>query len=135
MAKIAVYMITHNVTGRMYIGRSKKLEQRLRTHFSLLRNGKHSVEDMQKDYDDYGDDYTVTILSEDAPSGLEIKLMDEYHSTERSVGYNYKDPHVTTKARMEKRATVKTRMNKLLKGLTESQYLYAYTLLSGLFKE
>lgn len=131
-----VYMITHNPTGRMYIGRSEKVERRLKTHFSLLEKGKHPVEDMQKDYEEHGNDYTISILGEDTGcNNLEIKMMDKYNSTTRGIGYNYNDPHVMNIVRINQRATPKTELNRLIKKLDDAQIQEAYTLLSERFKE
>ena len=72
-----VYMILHNPTGRMYIGQSTKVEQRIKHHMTMLRAGKHPVEDMQKDFNEFGEDYTITILgSAVGHYTVEIVMMD-----------------------------------------------------------
>ena len=108
-----VYMIRHNVTGRMYIGRTKDVQGRIKQHLYFLRRGKHRVEDMQEDYDKYGENYSVTILGRtDTRLTLETEMMDKYRSTTRGIGYNYKDPHVTTKIRNTERANRRQRTHK-----------------------
>lgn len=89
-----VYAIRHNVTGRMYIGSSWDVERRYRNHINLLRQGKHTVEDMQKDFDEYGDNYSFSILDvirnfEDR--NKEYEWMQRFNTFVRGVGYNYKD--------------------------------------------
>lgn len=126
-----VYMIRHNITGRMYIGRTENVNKRVYQHFCLLKRGKHSVEDMQSDFDAYGDNFTISVLGYENYSnrGFETQMMDKYKSTTRGVGYNYKDPHITAK----KRETVKSKLHKLVDALDEKQVAYSYTLLSKLF--
>lgn len=98
-------MIRHNITGRMYIGRSSKLQKRLYSHLSALRAGRHPVSDLQKDFDTFGDDFTVSVLGKADRShpNLEIEMMEKYQSTVRGIGYNYNDPHVTNKNRNTKK--------------------------------
>lgn len=95
-----IYKITHNVTGRMYIGRTSKFDRRIKLHLSALRSGRHSVEDMQKDFDDFGEDYTIEILDEikiGESFRKEYEYMDLYNSRIRGIGYNYKDNHCLPK--------------------------------------
>ena len=90
-----VYMITHNITKRMYVGSTKNFKLRIRNHLYKLYNGTHPVEDMQKDFDIYGDDYTIEIVGNInlLERNLEYETMDKYNSRVRGVGYNYKDNH------------------------------------------
>ena len=131
-----VYMIRHNVTGRMYIGRSENVPLRIKQHFWQLRAGKHPIEDMQNDFEVYGNDFTVSILGEvdNDHLKLEIEMMDKYNSTTRGVGYNYKDPHITVAIRnSKKKRSTRAKLIGLIDSMTEEQKIYAYTLLSKLF--
>ena len=131
-----VYMIRHNVTGRMYIGKSQNVPKRIYNHFILLQSGKHTVEDMQKDFNDYGNDFTISFLGEANSSNLnlEIEMMEKYHSTVRGIGYNYKDPHITAAIRnATKKRNPKAMICKLVRTLDDEQAEYAYTLLSKIF--
>lgn len=87
-----VYVIRHKVTDRMYVGSSKDVNRRISVHINALRRGKHPVEDMQKDFDIYGENYIIEIF-EDVNDKFEYDLMDKYNSRVRGVGYNYKDNH------------------------------------------
>jgi hypothetical protein len=63
---------------------------------AFLKKGKHSVEDMQADYDKYGENYTISILDEITGESYremcrEFELMYEHESYIRGKGYNYKD--------------------------------------------
>lgn len=135
-----VYMIRHNVTGRMYIGRSGKLQKRIYQHLCLLRAGKHPVEDMQKDFDEYGEDFTISVLGAENISNryFEIEMMEKYRSIERGIGYNYKDPHVTNRKCNEKKkqgSPAKEDLINLIEQMTDIETVYAYTFLSKLFKK
>ena len=88
-----IYSIKCNKTGKEYIGRTENFESRVKRHMSLLRNGKHSIEDMQNDFDEYGD-FTVTILEEITDfkdRKREYELIESHKSYLRENGYNYKD--------------------------------------------
>lgn len=89
-----VYAIRHNATNRVYIGSSCHVDKRLKSHIFALRARKHPIEDMQADFDKYGEDYTFTILEdvlvyEDRVK--EYEWMLKYQSQIRGIGYNYKD--------------------------------------------
>ncbi len=87
-----VYVIRHKVTDRMYVGSSKNVNRRISAHINALRRGKHPVEDMQKDFDIYGENYIFEIF-EETDHKFEYRLMDRYNSRIRGIGYNYKDNH------------------------------------------
>ena len=132
-----IYMIRHNMTGRMYIGRSKRPDERTKHHFVLLRAGKHPVEDMQKDFDEYGDDFSITILCDSTryDNNSEIEMMEKYRSCVRGIGYNYNDPHIKARGRGAWQKSTKRKIHDLVDTLNEDQINYAYTLLSKLYGE
>ena len=89
-----VYAIRHNVTNRVYIGSSYHVDRRFNDHLAALRSHRHSVEDMQADFDKYGDDFTLTILDHIATiadKNKEYEWMQKNQSYIRGVGYNYND--------------------------------------------
>lgn len=95
---ITIYAIQHCPTGRIYVGRTNSLEQRLEAHFRSLRSGSHPNELMQSDYNEYGNDYEVFVLEvvEDSypiKRDAEFKWMDKLNTGDKRIGYNYKDPH------------------------------------------
>ena len=60
----AVYGIRNKYNGRMYVGSSKNLKNRILRHFSMLRNGTHKNRKIQKDFNRYGEDaFEVVTLS------------------------------------------------------------------------
>lgn len=89
-----IYSIKHNATGREYIGCTANFDKRIKAHMSSLRGGRHPVEDMQADFDKYGNDYTVCVLEEITAyceRAREYELIKEHESYVRGKGYNYKD--------------------------------------------
>ena len=100
-----VYAIQHNKTKKIYVGSSNKPEERYRSHIRNLKRGEHSVEDMQADFDKYGEDYSFFILekvaSKRVDSGYgstissehkaEYEWMIKLGTTDRAIGYNYGD--------------------------------------------
>lgn len=89
-----IYAIQHNVTKRIYIGSSANVDKRYLNHIYRLRGGKHNVEDMQRDFYEYGEDFSVYILDEITEYkelNKEYQYMQKYNSLERGIGYNYLD--------------------------------------------
>ena len=89
-----VYAIRHNVTNRVYIGSSCRVDRRFQQHISAVRCHRHPVEDMQADFDQHGDNFTLTVLDHIATSEDLYKEYDWMHKNRsyiRGVGYNYKD--------------------------------------------
>ena len=92
-----VYVIQHNVTKRCYVGSSFNVEHRYRNHLYQLRLHKHINEDMQKDFDTYGEDYTFKVvdrIDEFEERSKEYKWMMKLNSGDRKNGYNYNDPFI-----------------------------------------
>ena len=97
-----VYAIRHNVTDRVYIGSSCNVDKRFKEHLYALKAHNHVVDDMQRDYDEYGKDYTFTILdriNDSSEDEKEYEWMDKYQSFVRGIGYNYKDHHRSQRAK------------------------------------
>lgn len=96
--EITIYAIQHCPTGRIYVGRTGAFETRMKAHFNALRKNMHPNELMQKDYNEYGDDYEIFILEtleNKYPQirDAEFRWMDELGTGDERIGYNYKDPH------------------------------------------
>lgn len=112
-----IYCIKHNVTGKEYIGRTGAFENRIACHMGLLRNGKHPVEDMQSDFNVYGNDYTITILEEITDKEQrkrEHELMLSRGSHIRGKGYNYKDECNRCRTRRKAENETKCRKNPII---------------------
>jgi predicted GIY-YIG superfamily endonuclease len=46
---IGIYKITNNITGKVYIGQSERLDERFGEHVSKLEAGKHTNKSFQDD--------------------------------------------------------------------------------------
>ena len=89
-----IYAIQHNVTKKIYVGSSNDVENRYLSHVYALRNQKHSVEDLQEDFNVYGEDFSLFLLDEIRDfeeRHKEFAYMKKYNSHIRGQGYNYKD--------------------------------------------
>lgn len=134
--KKQIYKIQHNVTGRMYIGSTKNFEARIAAHLWKLKAGNHPVEDMQEDFNKYGNDYTISIIGEIANNDekqKEYDEMDKCNSCVRGIGYNYNDTRIATKKRFSEKRNIKEKLKYFVGTLDDSQAEYAYTLLLKLF--
>lgn len=92
-----IYAIQHNKTKRIYIGSSADVPTRYWNHIYRFRSGKHNIKDMQKDFDDFGEDFSLFILDEINSYADRIKdheWMKKYQSYIRGKGYNYNDKAV-----------------------------------------
>lgn len=92
-----VYAIRHNTTNKVYIGSSCNVDRRFLQHLYALRSHSHPVADMQKDFDEHGEDYTMTILDtikDSSEDCKEYKWMETYQSFVPNEGYNYQDMKV-----------------------------------------
>lgn len=100
-----VYAITNTVTGRIYIGSTSNIEERFRSHINALRRGNHPNRDMQSDYDEYGDHFRFTIVDHVSSYEQRVKeceWMDRLHTGVRQIGYNFNDPHYTSRGRRKR---------------------------------
>ena len=89
-----VYAIQHNITKKIYIGSSRDVENRYMSHMWMLRRNAHSVPDMQNDFNEYGENYSLFILDEEkdiTEANKEYQWMKKYNTLVEGVGYNYKD--------------------------------------------
>lgn len=97
-----VYVIRNLITGKVYVGSSYNIKGRLRRHLVALRGGKHSVEDMQKDYNEYGELFLISVVDKINTYNekyKEYEWMKRLNSYKREVGYNYKDKYSFNKDR------------------------------------
>lgn len=97
-----VYAIRHNTTNKVYIGSSCNVDRRFLQHLYALRSHKHPVWDMQKDFNEHGEDYTMTILDtikDASESEKEYEWMEKYQSFVQDIGYNYQDVKVRRKGK------------------------------------
>lgn len=92
----AVYALRCNATGKMYIGSTAHLDSRLRQHMTALRENKHPVSNMQKDYNKHGGDFSVCVLADYLPNDTTRTKIESLYMTilgtrNPESGYNYLD--------------------------------------------
>jgi hypothetical protein len=54
MKVYGIYKITNLINYKVYIGKSKDCKNRLKNHFSFLKNGKHGNKHLQNSFNKYG---------------------------------------------------------------------------------
>lgn len=89
-----VYVLRHNVTGKLYIGSTTDLGSRIYAHIRNLRAHRHPTAALQKDFDLYGDDLSFAIIAEcDAGSlrRIEKLYMTILDTRNPEKGYNDQD--------------------------------------------
>ncbi len=95
-----VYAIQHNVTGRIYVGSTKNTTKRYLAHMNDLKKGKHCNRAMQKDFNKYGEDYSLYVLDtidSYEQRDMEYYWMEKLKTYDPRIGYNKNDPHFRRK--------------------------------------
>ena len=120
-----VYAIRHNKTNRVYIGSSKHPEVRIKSHMTALRGGFHIVEDMQSDFDLYGEDYTISfleVITKYEDRFHEYDWMKLFNSHIRGTGYNYKDRYLQER-KIDPKVEYRKSINALLRETDDVELL------------
>ena len=90
-----IYAIQHNVTDRIYVGITEDVGRRVKLHFSELKGHRHHNYEMQKDFDEFGFDYSVFVLEFSVLPGNRWKeryYIETLHTDDPAIGYNGNDP-------------------------------------------
>jgi len=91
----SIYAIRCKANGRVYIGRTSKISERIQTHFSELKRKKYSSKLMIEDFEKYGkENFEIYILEENVPwesRFKEYEYMRTYNSFDEKYGYNRGD--------------------------------------------
>lgn len=85
-----IYMIKNLINGRIYIGQSKHISERVKTHKKDLRNGYHHNEHLQNAYNKYGlDNFSFELVESCSIEDLDERerFWIEYYDSFES-GYN-----------------------------------------------
>lgn len=93
----SIYAIRCNSTGRLYIGMSRRVGERVDEHLQALRRKDHQVKLLQADFDAYGkEDFSFFVLEEGLTDRearqREQDYMDEYDTRNPDHGYNKTHP-------------------------------------------
>lgn len=96
-----IYAIQHNITKRIYVGCSQCPKGRIQAHLAALKRHCHSSAEMQKDFDEYGNDFSAF--------GLEI-VPDETIQCDEKI--NHYLPLLREIAWMDRLNTIKEGYNR-----------------------
>lgn len=96
-SKMGVYYIKNLVDNKYYIGSSKNIDKRIKTHKQHLSKGCHNCRTLQKDYDNLGiSNFIFDILeivnSEEHLTAYEKYYIYKYDAIVKYKGYNEKFP-------------------------------------------
>lgn len=88
-----VYLIHNTFHNRKYIGSSKDVERRIKTHKKDLQKGSHDSRFMQRDYDEVGEEFFKYIvlkdnIEEDLLTAYEKYFIYKHDSIVMYKGYN-----------------------------------------------
>ena len=90
---VGIYSITNTVNGKIYIGQSIDVKDRIAHHKSRLRHNRHENDYLQKAWNKYGEEcFEFNVLEEcslDKIDEIERKYIDQYDSMNRDKGYNF----------------------------------------------
>lgn len=97
-----IYVITYLPTGKKYVGKSRDVKKRFDCHYYSLRGHRHSVEELQHDYDKYGggrESFKVEIIDYQFPYfsdkyDQEHSAMMQLKTYDSKYGYNTHDPMI-----------------------------------------
>lgn len=78
MQEIGVYQIKNKENDLIYIGSSKNIKKRWKTHISKLKNGKHDNMFLQNDWDNYGECVFEFSILEECKEEERFELEQKY---------------------------------------------------------
>ena len=92
-ARQGIYKILNTQNNKIYVGSSKNIQNRIKEHISLLKNGNHRNEELQKEYNaQSADDFKFIIIEQIEDKELlferEAHWIIELESTNPDKGYN-----------------------------------------------
>lgn len=88
---MGIYCITNSANGKSYIGKSNDIDRRRTQHFSALENNEHDNEEMQRDYNKYGNDCFEFSILETVDDEYKLDYIEDYYIKKFDLltnGYN-----------------------------------------------
>lgn len=98
-----IYKLTLRSTGKIYVGQTSNVEERVKQHVFSLSRGTHNNKAMQEDWTKYGGGFDVDVLDRlyngrgitvHQTTKDEVEWMAKLGSYDPEIGYNAKDPSV-----------------------------------------
>lgn len=93
-----IYQIVNKVNGKVYIGRSKDIHKRWKSHISNLNKGKHINKALQQDWNEYEEDNfdfeVIRTCNEDELNYAELEEIFKIDEDRRYNNSNIKDEFV-----------------------------------------
>lgn len=87
-----VYKLICLVNQKIYIGRTSNLDNRIKTHFTKLRNGNHINQFLQDDFNRYGEKNFIFELIAITEDDEDSKILEKKHINENKQNcYNIVD--------------------------------------------
>jgi group I intron endonuclease len=105
-----VYFIRNIVNGKIYVGATKKGHHRLEQHLSSLKSGTHINEEMQADFDKYGEKAFETLMfnvDDYEPHEAERLFIYFLDAVNPHFGYNRDTKHLVGYFSYEKYAEIR----------------------------
>lgn len=98
-----IYRIFNFANCKSYIGSSKFPVLRFRQHMNLLKRGKHPNNELQNDFDKYGDVFVLSVMCKRTKfrsESEEYAWMKKLMTYDNHYGYNTHDPAMQYLIRM-----------------------------------
>lgn len=119
-----IYAIRHIETGRLYIGSSKNIRIRIKTHFYDLRKNQHHCAYLQNAWNKYGDDaFEVEVLEQCELDRTVLLEREQHYLDTLKPEFNHlptAGSRLGSKASDETRAKQSASMKGKLKGIPKS---------------
>lgn len=91
-----IYVIKNTINNRMYVGCSTNYSERMNVHFRNLRGQRHPIDEMQDDFNKYGEKAFVCQIIRECYDKKEASRVEAFYMSllkthDHAHGYNYKD--------------------------------------------
>lgn len=101
-----IYLITNIINGKIYVGSSVRIKERMNTHISHLKNNRHGNRYLQNSWNKYGsDNFSFSIIeiikNEDKLIEREQYWIDKLTACDKNIGYNILPIAGTTAGRIQ----------------------------------
>jgi group I intron endonuclease len=87
-----IYKITNTANHKIYVGQSMDIEERIKSHFYALRANRHTNKELQKDFNQFGEQAFSWEILEECESHLlnrrESIICYELNVWDPEIGYN-----------------------------------------------